>query len=351
MGFFYILFIILYKNKINIIKNEVKNHRIKSLLIINRKNEIGDAVLSIKPIKYLSKIFDKIYIFSEKNKWIYLNELNSCKNISLIDSNSKELYTEKFDLVLDLISDWQLLSKIKAKYKVGLNRGLFSFLNYDAFYPYNMTESKLQYTNLWIDVCKHLFGIEIKIDDLPPKDFKKKKMNQIFIFVGNKPNRNLPYEKWKELILLSAKKAKTIVADDPDQRIMNQLKKDKEIIQNKDIYLVIGTRELKYLAKIANDSKLFIALDGGAEHYLERYTNSVVFYTCGFPYNWKPYSLNPYRKISTNSSHVLEETITSAGLRKYVFYNIPKRKPCYDLVCDYKEFKKLKFNLLSDLLC
>jgi len=137
---------------------------------------------------------------------------------------------------------------------------------------------------------------------------------------------------------------------DQIQFIMKQLKKDKKIISNKNIHLISGPRSLKDLAKIANDSKFFVALDGGAEHYLERYTNSVTFYTCGFPVNWKPFSLNSYNLISTDSTQVLEESTTSAGIRKYGFYNLGKRKPCYDLVCDYQKFKELDFKEVAQLL-
>ncbi|MEM3431432.1 MAG: hypothetical protein QW783_02720, partial [Candidatus Micrarchaeia archaeon] len=277
-------------------------------------------------------------LVSSQNFQILKEELNS--EIKLIKETEIREH-EPFDLVIDFNGS-MANNKIKSRYKIGFNRGIFSIF-YSNFYPKNLTESKLQYIEAMMKMIKYCLDLDLKIDDLPPKDFKKKKMNQIFIFVGNKPNRNLPYEKWKELILLSAKKAKTIVADDPDQRIMNQLKKDKEIIQNKNIQLIVGPRELKDLAKIANDSKLFIGLDGGAEHYLEKHTNSLTIYTCGFPVNWKPFSLNAYVSIATDSSQILEETTTSAGIKKYVLYNLEKRKPCYDLICDHEEFKDIKF--------
>ncbi|MEM3814673.1 MAG: hypothetical protein QXJ06_05380 [Candidatus Aenigmatarchaeota archaeon] len=320
------------------LKSEIKEKRIRKVLII-RNDRIGDAVLSIKIINKLKEHFKDLYVLvSSQNFQILKEELNS--EIKLIKETEIREH-EPFDLVIDFNGS-MANNKIKSRYKIGFNRGIFSIF-YSNFYPKNLTESKLQYIEAMMKMIKYCLDLDLKIDDLPPKDFKKKKMNQIFIFVGNKPNRNLPYEKWKELILLSAKKAKTIVADDPDQRIMNQLKKDKEIIQNKNIQLIVGPRELKDLAKIANDSKLFIGLDGGAEHYLEKHTNSLTIYTCGFPVNWKPFSLNAYVSIATDSSQILEETTTSAGIKKYVLYNLEKRKPCYDLICDHEEFKDIKF--------
>lgn len=320
------------------LKEEIKKGKIRKVIII-RNDRIGDAVLSIKVINELKKRFASLYVLvSSQNFHILKDELNP--RIEIIEENEIKKY-EPFDLLIDFNGS-MANSKIKSRYKIGFNRGIFSIF-YSNFYPTNLTESKLQYIEAMVKMIKYCLDLDLKIDDLPPKDFKEKKKNQIFIFVGNKPNRNLPYRKWKELILLLAKKAKTIVADDPDQRIMNQLKIDKEIVENKNIQLIIGPKELKEFAKIANDSKLFIALDGGAEHYLERYTNSIVIYTCGYPTNWKPYSLNQYRRV-VKPGHVLEETITSAGLKKHVFYNMEERKPCYDLVCDYYNFNEI--NLL-----
>lgn len=309
------------------LKEEIRKNKVKKVLII-RNDRIGDAILSIKVINNLSKIFKETYVLSSDQNFEILKEET---NAIIIKENQYRNF-EPFDLIIDFNGS-MANNKIQTKYKIGFNRGIFSIF-YSNFYPYNLTESKMQYIDAMKDLIYYCLGIKLNVEDLPPKDFKKEKKNQVFIFVGNKPNRQLPYEKWKELILLSANKNKTIVADDPDQLIMNKLKLDKEILENKNIKLITEPKSLKDLAKIANDSKLFIALDGGAEHYLERYTNAIVIYTCGYPDNWKPYTLNKW-KYKMLGDHVIGESKTSIDLKKYIFYRVPNRKPCYDLVCDY----------------
>ena len=323
------------------LKQEVKNRTIKTVLV-NRNDRIGDAVVSLKIIDQLRKHFDQVYVLvSDQNEFI----LREIEGIKLIKPNDIAKTSIRFDLIIDFIGSLAQDKSIKSRYKIGFNRGLSS-LNYSNFFPTNLSECGKHVIDAQIDLIDQCLGINIHIDDLPPSDFKKTKKKQTFIFVGNKPNRNLPYSTWKELILLSANKTKTIVADDPDQAIMNQLKSDDQIAKNKNVELIIGQRQLPDFAKIANDSNLFISLDGGAEHYLERYTNSITFYTCGYPVNWKPYSSNLYKQIQINSSQILEETTTSAGLKKRVVYNIKERKPCYDLVCDYQKFKKFNYVVL-----
>jgi len=325
------------------LKEEVKKETIKKVLI-NRQDLIGDAVISLKIIDKLKSYFDEVYVLVSDNNSFIFDELRGVKKVKLneiIDSNIE------FDLIIDLIGTLATDKKIKSRYKIGMNRGIFSIF-YSNFYLWNLTESKMQVVEFYKELIKYTLGIELEIDDSLPSDFKKEKKNQIFILVGNKPNRNLPYEKWKELILLSASKNKIIVADDPGQRIMNKLSQDKDIIENKNIELIVGPKQLKELAKIANDSKLFIALDGGAEHYLERYTNSITIYTCIDQTGWHPYTLKEWN-YSIIDDHVLGQSETSAGLKKYVFYRLKNRKPCYDLVCDYKKFKDIDFNQLQSL--
>jgi ADP-heptose:LPS heptosyltransferase len=325
------------------LKDEIKKGTIKRVLI-NRQDLIGDAVISLKIIDKLKSYFDEVYVLVSDNNSFIFDELSGVKKVNLnevIDSNIE------FDLIIDLIGTLATDKKIKSRYKIGMNRGIFSIF-YSNFYLWNLTESKMQVLEFYKELIKYTLGIQLEIDDLPPSDFKKEKKDQIFILVGNKPNRNLPYEKWKELILLSASKTKTIVADDSDQRIMNKLSQEKDIKKNKNIELMVEPKQLKDLAKLANDSKLFIALDGGAEHYLERYTNSITIYTCIDQTGWHPYTLKEWNYFIIDD-HVLGRSETSAGLKKYVFYKLKDRKPCYDLVCDYKKFKEINFVLLKNL--
>ena len=335
----------LKRNEAERLKEEIKNGNIKRVLII-RNDQIGDAIISLKLINALKYYFKDTYVLcSDKNEFI----LKETRDIKLVKMDEIKNSSIVFDLILDLNSLFATEKSIKAKYKVGINKGILSFF-YSNFSLFNLSQSKMQVVDFYLNFISSTLGIELEIDDSPPSDFKKEKKNQIFILVGNKPNRNLPYEKWKELILLSANKNKTIIADDPDQRIMNKLSQDKDIIENKNIELIVGPKQFKELAKIANDLKLFIALDGGAEHYLERYTNALIIYTCGFPSNWKPFSLNEYVIHYLEGDHILEETTTSAGLKKYVLYRVKQRKPCYDLICDYNKFKDIDFNIIKKIL-
>jgi ADP-heptose:LPS heptosyltransferase len=328
------------------IKNKVKNKEIRKVLII-RNDQIGDTILSLKLIEALKQEFSDIYILvSEKNEFIF-KEIDM-KTIKLQDLSNKDI---KFDLTINL-TGMPIPSNLNTEYTIGMNKGLSSF-SYSTFYKYSISTSKMQVTDFYKELIKDLLGINLKVDDSPPSDFKKEKKNQIFIFVGNKPNRNLPYEKWKELILIIANKYssyKIIVADDLDLYYTSKLISDPEITRYNNIEILNKKLSLPELKEITNDSKLFIALDGGAEHYLERYTNSIKFFTCEYPSNWKTFSLNRYNIHYLGDDHILEETTTSAGLKKYVLYRVKQRKPCYDLVCDYKKFKEIDFNIIKNIL-
>jgi ADP-heptose:LPS heptosyltransferase len=199
-------------------------------------------------------------------------------------------------------------------------------------------------------MIKECLGINVFIDDKPPKNYKEKKYEKIFIFVGKRTEKNLSYEKWKEIIVELARIKPCVVADDHEQKIMEKLKEDGDIKNNDNIELIVGKRSLEELAEIANNSKLFIAVDGGGEHYLERYTNSITIYTCGLPLQWKPYSLNSYEKFKLKDEHVMEKTINSKGLKKYIIYRIEKRRPCLGLCCDYEEFKNIDVSIIVDVV-
>ena len=351
------------------LKEEIKKGTIKKVLV-NRSDQIGDAVVSLKFINALANTFEEVcVVVSKKNRFVFEHE----KKIKIIEEKEKALHEyktifdkfffftinffpllfqkqePKYDLVIDLISDVSIKRRYPARYIIGANRGVFSLL-YTNFYKTSLSLANKQLMEAYKEMIKDCLGLELNIADGPPPDFSQKKEEQIFIFVGNKAERNLSYEKWREIILELAKIKRCVVADDPEQKIMEKLKEDYEIRNNKQIQLIEGPRKLSELAEFSNKSKLFIGLDGGGEHYLEQYTNALIIYTCGLPSEWKPYSLNPYNKFVLKNEHIVEKTITSTGLKKYIFYRVDNRKPCYDLLCNYKKFKEIDVYLIADIV-
>lgn len=354
------------------LREEVKAGTIRKVLV-NRSDQIGDAVVSLKIISALAEKFGEVsVVVSEKNKFVFQGE----KKIKLVMEKGKPLYQRQslfskiayfftealaspfrasgekapeYDLIIDLIGDFSIKDRHPSRHIIGPNRGPFS-LFYSCFYRTSFAASGMHLLDAYHEMISDCLGIKLALDDLPPADFSKKKKRRIFVFTGSTPDRNLSYEKWKEIIEAAAEVAPCAVADDPAQLIMNQLKSDPGIKGSKRIELIFGGRELDELAKIANESSLLIALDGGGEHYLERYTNALVIYTCGLPAEWKPYSLNPYKQILLEKNHICEETTTSSGLKKAAFYVGKGRKPCYDFLCEYPEWKNLDTRLLADIL-
>ncbi|MCX8197367.1 MAG: hypothetical protein N3G80_03585 [Candidatus Micrarchaeota archaeon] len=369
------------------IKNSAKKKLTYDLLkgkikkvLINRNDQIGDAVLSLQIIRQLSTKFFVTVVTSEKNLFIF----QKLKNIKIRTQSQKPLFKYRgifqknlyfivcfiscifsnffkikkshpkktFDLIIDLSGDFGINSKYLSTYSIGPNR-LFYSLCYTCWYKTTFSIEGTQGKHLlesYKDMLKDCLNIDIRLSDRPPTNFKKRKKKQIFIFVGCRSERNLTYKKWKEFILAASKYGKCLVADDPQQVIMNNLKKDKEIITNKRIKLIIGGKSLQYLAKLVNTSSLLIALDGGGEHYLERYTHSFVIYTSGLPYQWRPFSLNPYQTEYYQKDHVFEYTQTSKNIHKFVFYRGRNRKPSYDLLDDLIYWKELDTQLFSYLL-
>lgn len=339
-----------------LLKEEVKNGRIKRVLV-NGMPQIGDAIVFSKVIKALEKHFEYVEVLAtEKNCIVYANEnlkfriykgklfLNNVivTNIWLYLLGLYRLFIknklkENYDLIIDMGSMPSVCLEFNAKYIIGENKGPLS-LFYTTFYPTPSILTKKTVLESKKEAVEECLGIKLEISDKPPEDFIKEKEKKIFIFVGNKPNRNLSHQKWKEIILIASKFAPVIVADDPLQLIINKLIKDEEITKNPKITIIKGERTFNELAEIVNKCFLLIALDGGAQHWFERYTNALVLYTCGLPYEWKPYSKNPYKKHLLNFEHVFEETITSANLKKGILYIEEKRERAYDFLCKYKPY-------------
>ncbi len=355
------------------LKEEVKAGKIKKVLI-NRSDRIGDAIISLKLIRALADIFENVYVIvSEKNAFIFKGE-NKVKTIlkrdillhqrNCILSNILYFFKEfffscfkmafgrqkqEYDLLIDLIGDPAIERVYNSRYMIGPNKGLFS-IAYSCFCETTIFTSNITLLESYKKMMKDCLDIDIKIDDAPPNDFSSLKKKQIFIFVGNVPKRNLSYERWKEIILVANSFMPCIVADDPLQNIMNKLKKDKDIINNKNIKLITDKKELEELVVIANRSILLIALDGGGEHFLERYTNALILYTCGLPAEWKPYSVNTYSIQLLETNHVYEETTTSAGLKKFILYKDKNRRPCRDLLCNYPIWKDIDVTVVNKIL-
>jgi len=370
----------LKRKEMDELKNEINENKIRSVLI-NRSDRIGDAVTTIRLINALKEKFEDVTVLaSEKNLFVFkenkaLNVIIKSKEATEKNYTNRNIITagiyfltkliskrnsiaenekKKYDLIIDFFGTGEPLIKefYPARYIIGPNKGILS-IAYSSFYKTSFPLSQLSAVESCKQMLAECLGISITISDSPPDNFLKLKQKQIMIFVGCVPARNISYEKWKEIILNASKLARCVVADDPTQEIISKLKEDNDIIVNNNIELIVGEKTLDYLANVANRSKLLIIIDGGAEHYLQRYTNAFVIYTVGLPIQWKPYSSNNYRILRLPDEHVYEETETSNGLKKMVFYKQFERNaynPHQFLFDGCQEIKDINVDLMFDVL-
>lgn len=363
---------ILVKNDGKRLKEEVRTKKIRKVLI-NRADRIGDAVVSLGIIRALSGVFEDVTVLaSARNSFVFADE----SNLKILVSNDKELTEKKgifenilyffgktlshlqrkknqlesdYDLIIDLSGNPAVGDIYSAKYMVGPNRGLLS-IAYASFYKTTFAASGMELGKTYKDMIRDCLGLNLRIEEDYPKGFSKDKKKKIMIFVGNVPERNIGYVMWKGIISTASHFAECVVADDPDQLVMKKLAQDEEIASDGRVRLIKGKRGLDELSSMSNESKLFIGIDGGAEHYLERFTNSLVIFTCGVPVQWRPYSSRPYERKVLEKGYVYEETTNSAGLMKMVLYRGINRKPCYELLCNNGYWKNFDLKILERVL-
>lgn len=354
---------------------DVKSGRIRRVLL-DMPDGIGDAVVTAPFARALSREFGQVTVLSSQhNDFVYREERVRTRLAPSDLFGSRELRTlmlaaellrlpsgmagaanqwYDYDLIIDLGGHVRIKTYYRAKYTVGQNKGSLS-LFYDSFTRRAFTmPGSPTISQGFCDLARECLGLTVQPAESLPRGFLKRKKRQVFILVGGKSGiKDLPYGKWKALALAAARHGKCVIADGPEQQVMARMAADAEISGNRNITLVRGRRSLPDLARIANRSALFIAVDGGGQHYLERYTNSIAIYTCTAPNPWLPYSKNPYAKFRLPAQHVLESTVDGNGLYKAGFYRIEKRYPYYGFffkVAKKEMVEKLDVRLLKSVI-
>ncbi|MDD5656759.1 MAG: hypothetical protein PHF00_05835 [Elusimicrobia bacterium] len=359
------------------LREEVVSGRIRKVLV-NRSDGVGDAVVCLPLLRQLARRFEDVRVLASAANAFVFREAG----LAVVaddparpfwrwwrgtgpDPMRKARYAlavllsplarrlrprpEAYDLLLDLVGDPLVRAAHPARWLVGRNLGPLAAA-YDAFAAAPRPPRSETAAEECRRAAAECLGLDIPAEDEAVGAKTARRRRQILFLVGGEPRRQLDLARWSRLLELAAAAAPCLVADDERQAVLPALRRRPELAQNARVTWLEGARPLAELARIASESALLLALDGGAEHYLQRFTNAFVLYTCGLPAQWRPPSRDPYRRRGLPGGHVYEETVTSDGLDKMVLYRGGDRKPCYNLLCDDPEVKGIDPRLAAALL-
>jgi ADP-heptose:LPS heptosyltransferase len=339
------------------IKKDVKSGTIRKILII-RNDAIGDAVISLPLIKYLSKKYEVHLLASEINYFVCENE----KNIKVIKYAGKKEFNspssfgsallkntifrffmffgrEKkkvrcdFDLVVDFVGYPFIMDRLNLGYKyiIGPNRGIAS-IYYHWFLESSFIMGKMNILRQYIKLLREV-GIkidEVEVENEIGKEVKIPRNGIVGILVSCKKERQIKAKTWEQIIkICSSEFKKVIIIDDPSRSMIKQLNISEKNVE------IMPPMSLKELRDVVRNCEYFIALDGGGQHYLGQGMNELVIYTTGMQEIWKPFTTNKWRKEKVSNCWV-EWVDTKNGLRKVIVYRNVDCKPCY-YPCNNKE--------------
>ncbi|ADC69097.1 hypothetical protein MFS40622_0402 [Methanocaldococcus sp. FS406-22] len=334
----------------------------KTLILFNRTDRIGDAIVTLPFFLALKNKGIKFKVLcSPYNKWVLepfveIEEIKDFKfsdfefsiksllfNIlSSIATYLKNLFIEKNKNItfVDLKGDFHLSERFKNYYQIHFKSFLLNLKYSDyVFNDFYVFGSKMQLIEKYSMIFDNLEDIEEF-----PKELKEYIINNhnkeidtlinslkdfIIIFVGNKEFRNLNIEQWKYLIENINYEGKIVVIDDPSQ---NYLKRLKSIIKKENVIFLEKVYDLWSLMYLAMHSKLVIGVDGGGFNFLQLPTNAfeIILYTNEKV--WRPFSKNEYQIIRKDRKHIIEKSITSQNLKKYIYYIDWDYKVVYEIL-------------------
>jgi len=352
----------------------------KSLILFNRVDRIGDAIVTLPFFLALKNKGIRFKVLcSPYNKWVLepfveveeikdfefsdYSFLKLIKNIMtslpyfLISTKNKK--KDKNIIFIDLKGDFYLSEKFKNYYQIHFKSFLlnlkYSDYVFNDFYVFGSKMHLLEkysmiFDNLDLDIeefpnelKEHIINNHNKeIDSLinSLKDF-------IIIFVGNKEFRNLNIEQWKYLIENINYEGNILIIDDPSQ---NYLKRLKSIIKKENVIFLEKIYDLWSLMYLAMHSKLVVGIDGGGFNFLQMPTNAfeIILYTNEKV--WRPFSRNKYQVIRKCKNHIIEKSITSQNLKKYIYYIDWEYKVVYEVLQEKNKnfINKIRIDLIVE---
>ena len=209
-----------------------------------------------------------------------------------------------------------------------MNRGYVTFQNQ------NILESYQQLLNNFLDIKLEISDyVDIpSLYNIPDRfNFNPK---YILVNIGGKANRNLTQGQWVYIINELSLLTNIIVIDNLGQPNITILKKNATF--NSKVIFIEQNHSLLELFDLSRKSQLYIGIDGGATHLLQIPVNSLIIFTMGNHYVWRPYSHSPYQKY-IYPGLCWEETITSKGLKKFIAYHEVPCRPCLEIGCNQQK--------------
>ena len=353
----------------------------KSLILFNRVDKIGDAIVTLPFFLALKNKGIKFKVLcSPYNKWVLesfvdVEEIKDFKFSDFHFSLKSLLYNiisstigyfrkffiekNKNIIFIDLKGDFYLSEKFKNYYQIHFKSFLlnlkYSDYVFNDFYVFGSKMHLLEkysmiFDNLDLDIeefpnelKEHIINNHNKeIDSLinSLKDF-------IIIFVGNKEFRNLNIEQWKYLIENINYEGNILIIDDPSQ---NYLKRLKSITKKENVIFLEKIYDLWSLMYLAMHSKLVVGIDGGGFNFLQMPTNAfeIILYTNEKV--WRPFSRNKYQVIRKCKNHIIEKSITSQNLKKYIYYIDWEYKVVYEVLQEKNKnfINKIRIDLIVE---
>ncbi|MCX5701425.1 MAG: hypothetical protein NTW64_00360 [Candidatus Omnitrophica bacterium] len=328
-------------------------------VMVKRTDRIGDAVITLPLLLELKKHFQVTVLTSSYNDY-FLKEfiktrvftdrpLDFLGCIKLMFSNLFLMFKRQkkgipqYDLCLDLngIRELNVLAKIKeenlCKYYASFNMGIWNSLLQYSYPRYPVLFSDKHILNTYRILVKEATGVEVKPPDYidfsekmaKPFDFN---ITESFILInisGIEKFRGPSPKMYAELINSLDVKGKILIMDELNRPHLQEF---KEHNKRSDVLYLDKDLSIWELLYIAAKSLLYVGSDSGISHLLQMPTNAVLFFASPIPCVWKPYSQKPYNK-SKIGNLLVEETVTSRGLRKKVIYRPIWCRPCFDIGC------------------
>ncbi len=340
-------------------KRTIASKEIRSILI-NRTDRLGDAVISLPFLMELSKRFEITVLTSGYNDFILRDFLKTrvfieepptfFKDVMMILGHSvhfrtpgKKTSAPEYDLYLGLTGIRGLNIFLKAKkqnlcrYYADFNLGPWNLL-LDYAAPGNpVLFAKTHILDSYRQSLKKSLNLNLDVPDyvdfgsraIKPKNLNIEEPYILVNILGFNRFRGPTPGMFAEILNQIGFAGTIVVMDELGQPNLEEFK--KHIRKSEIIYLEedYTAWELLYLSR---HSLLYIGSDSGITQFLEKATNSLIFFGNGSFLAWGPYSKNDYQRKKAGGL-VIGEARNSAGLVKKIIYRPVWCRPCFDIGC------------------
>ena len=214
---------------------------------------------------------------------------------------------------------------------------------------------------IWIRMVEEALGIDIYDDvDEEPDEIRKAitrhdtlwkqldidKRHYAFVFVGGPPYRNIHVDKWDDIIRRISQHMPVVVYDNPDQ--LNSHALQKRGLDN--VIFLDGSHDLWSMAYISSHSLLYVGLDTGPSHLFQYFTNAAIIFTTGNHSEWRPFIKNKYHRLPWKSNTVIEMGTTHKGNKKFVVYTPCYLRPCFNIRCGWDICKRIDTRFIERVI-